>query len=202
MIQEKIGIFGGTFSPPHLGHAAALESFLQEEKPDKMFVIPTGTPPHKILKGDATAEQRLAMCRLAFSFPGVTVHDIEIKRTGKSYTVDTLKQLTAQNRRLVLLCGTDMFLSLDTWYCAEMIFRLAEIVYVRRETDEDMTKRLSQKEEEYRRRFAAIVRPLTTGVVEISSSELRERLATGKDTSAFLHPDVKRYIEKCSLYRN
>ena len=199
---EKIGIFGGTFSPPHLGHAAALKSFLEQEKPDEMLVIPTGTPPHKPLRGDATTEQRFAMCRLAFSFPGVTVSDLEIKRGGKSYTVDTLKSLTAEDRRLVLLCGTDMFLSLDTWYSAETIFRLAEIVYVRREKDADVKKQLLMKEEEYRSRFAATVRPLATKVVDISSSGVRERLANGKDASLLLHPDVKRYIEECNLYRN
>ncbi len=202
MIPKKIGIFGGTFSPPHLGHAAALSSFLAQEKPDEMLVIPTGTPPHKPLKGDATAKQRFDMCRLAFSFSGVTVSDLEIKREGKSYTVDTLKCLTAPDRRLVLLCGTDMFLSLDSWYSTETIFRLAEIVYVRREEDEDVAKRLIQKEEEYRCRFAANVRPLATKVLEVSSSEVRERLAKKQDTSALLHPDVMRYIEECKLYRN
>lgn len=202
MKLEKIGIFGGTFSPPHVGHASALKSFLEQEEPDEMLVIPTGTPPHKPLRGDVTAEQRFAMCRLAFSTPGVTVSDLEIRRGGKSYTVDTLKSLTAEDRRLILLCGTDMFLSLDTWYSAETIFRLAEIVYVRREKDAEVQKQLLAKEKEYRLRFAAIVRPLATKVVDISSSEVRECLAKGKDASPLLHPDVKRYIEACKLYRN
>lgn len=202
MKNETVGIFGGTFSPPHLGHTAALSAFLKQEKTDRMLVIPTAVPPHKQLKGDATPEQRLTMCRIAFSELPVTVSDIEMKRGGKSYTVDTLKQLSCEGRRLILLCGTDMFLSLDTWYCAENIFALADIVYARRERDRDNDALLLKKAEEYRRRFGAVVRPLASSVIEISSSEVRDALMKGKNTTHFLHPDVARYIQKWQLYRN
>lgn len=202
MKNETVGIFGGTFSPPHLGHTAALSAFLKQEKTDRMLVIPTAVPPHKQLKGDATQEQRLAMCRIAFSGLPVTVSDIEMKRGGKSYTVDTLKQLSQKGRRLVLLCGTDMFLSLDKWYRAETIFTLADIVYARREQDPENDALLSKQAEAYRKRFGATVRPLASSVIEISSSEVREALAKGKDTTAFLHPDVRRYIQEWQLYRN
>ena len=167
-----------------------------------MLVIPTAVPPHKQLKRGATQEQRLAMCRIAFSDLPVTVSDIEMKRGGKSYTVDTLKQLSQEGRRLVLLCGTDMFLSLDTWYRAETIFTLADIVYARREQDPENDALLSKQAEMYQKRFGATVRPLSSSVIEISSSEVREVLAKGKDTTAFLHPDVRRYIQEWQLYRN
>lgn len=201
MKQERIGIYGGTFSPPHLGHARALSAFLEQEKPDVMLVIPTAISPHKQMKGDATPEQRLAMCRLAFDALDVTVSDMEIARGGKSYTVETLGELTSDGRRLILLCGTDMFLSLDTWYRAERIFALAEIVYARRENDPDCEKRLSEKAEEYKARFGATVRPLAVDALELSSSEVRSAVADGEDTTALLHPEVRRYIEECQLYQ-
>ena len=202
MKKETVGIFGGTFSPPHLGHAAALSAFLRQEAPDSMLVIPTAIPPHKQLSGDATPKQRLAMCRLAFSALPVTVSDLEIARGGKSYTVETLRALTAQNRRLILLCGTDMFLSLDTWYRAEEIFSLAEIVYARREGDIALAASMAERAKEYKNRFGAIVRPLVADVVELSSSEVRSAIQSGQSVDAFLHPDVARYIEECKLYRN
>ncbi|MBQ8175313.1 MAG: nicotinate (nicotinamide) nucleotide adenylyltransferase [Clostridia bacterium] len=201
MKDERIGIFGGTFSPPHLGHARALSAFLEQEKPDRMLVIPTAIPPHKQPKGDADPSQRLALCHLAFDSLGVCVSDIEIARGGKSYTVETLEQLSTHGRRLILLCGTDMFLSLDTWYKAQQIFALAEIVYARRENDAACEKLLAEKAEEYKTRFGAIIRPLAVNVLELSSSEVRDAIAQGKNTASFLHPDVGRYIEKCRLYQ-
>jgi nicotinate-nucleotide adenylyltransferase len=134
MSAKRIGIYGGTFSPPHLGHRRAVEAFALAEQLDEIYVIPTFTPPHKQLQGDATPQQRMEMCRLAFAGLPVAVSDLEIRRGGKSYTVLTLEELKAPDNTLVLLCGTDMFLTIDSWYQAARIFELAEIVYVQRET--------------------------------------------------------------------
>ena len=201
MKKEKIGIFGGTFSPPHLGHAHALEAFLVQEKPDTMLVIPTAIPPHKQLSGDAGPLDRLEMCHLAFDAFGVTVSDMEISRGGKSYTVDTLEALSRDDRTLVLLCGTDMFLSLDAWYMFEKIFQLAEIVYVEREDDEHTKGLLEKKRAYYEANFSAIVRPLLCTPFVASSTMVREAFSTGEDTSLFLNPSVRRYVEECHLYQ-
>lgn len=199
-----IGIFGGSFSPPHLGHARALAAFIEQEKPELTYVIPTLVPPHKALGGDATAEERLEMCRLAFSHLPVTVSDREIRRGGKSYTVLTLEELKSADNRLVFLCGTDMLLTLEEWHLPARIFELAEIVYVCREAGEEgqkMAARLHERAEYYRKKYGAVLRPLLSAdVLEISSTEIRDALAEGRDTAAYLATPVKEYIDKCHLY--
>ncbi len=199
-----IGIFGGSFSPPHLGHTRALTAFIAQERLDCTYVIPTLVPPHKTLGGDATPEERLEMCRLAFSHLPVTVSDREIRRGGKSYTVLTLEELKTEDNRLVFLCGTDMLLTLEEWHLPARIFELAEIVYVCRETGEEgqkMAARLHERAEEYRQKYGAILRPLSVDeVIDISSTEIRAALAEGGDTAAYLATPVKEYIEKCHLY--
>ena len=197
----RIGIYGGTFSPPHMGHFHAVSAFLAQEKPDRMLIIPACVPPHKLLSGDATPENRMEMCRLAFAeIPSVTVSDMEIRRGGKSYTVLTLRELACDEDTSILLCGADMFLSLDTWYCAPEIFRLAEIVYAERQNNAEQA-RLSVKADFYRTRYGATVRPLAFTPVEISSSILRTSVAKGEDTTRYLNPKVRRYIDQCHLYR-
>lgn len=203
-MKKTIGIYGGSFSPPHMGHYRALSAFVNAFKPDKTYVIPTLIPPHKELSSAATPEERLAMCRLAFGELDITVSDMEIKRGGKSYTVLTLQELAKEGDRLLLLCGTDMLLTLDRWYMPERIFALAEIVYVSREEGEagrEANAAMAKKAEEYRARFGATVHALSCETFAVSSTELRTMLADGKDVSAFLHPRVKEYIAKCQLYR-
>ena len=105
----RVGIYGGTFSPVHNGHVAAARAFMEQMWLDILYVIPTGVTPHKDMKGDATASDRLEMCRLAFGgMEGVIVSDLEMRREGKSYTVDTLRELYDPDGRLFLLMGTDM----------------------------------------------------------------------------------------------
>ena len=105
----RVGIYGGTFSPVHNGHVAAAKAFMEQMWLDILYVIPTGVTPHKTMKGDATARDRLEMCRLAFAdVEGVIVSDLEMKREGKSYTVDTLREMNDPAGRLFFLMGTDM----------------------------------------------------------------------------------------------
>ena len=97
--MAHIGIYGGTFSPPHLGHAHAARIFLAEGGIDALTVIPTFVTPLKERREATSPEDRLAMCRLAFSFsPRITVSDIEVRRRGRSYTADTLEALKKKRR--------------------------------------------------------------------------------------------------------
>ena len=140
----KIGIYGGTFNPPHLGHLTAAAAVFSLLKLDKLYLIPASIPPHKDLpQGSPTAEERLEMTRLAGEQLGlgdrVETLDMELRRQGKSYTADTLAQLKAQHPadELWLLMGTDMFLSLQSWHQPEEIFALAGIAAFGR-TEEDV----------------------------------------------------------------
>lgn len=200
--MEHVGVYGGTFSPPHLGHAHAARTFLADGGIDTLTVIPTFVTPLKE-RGEATSpEDRLAMCRRAFSFSSrITVSDMEVRRGGRSYTADTLEALKTPSTELSFLCGTDMLLSMDTWYDPARIFRLATIVCMRRETNAENTERLMKKAEEYRVRFGANVRFLTQMPMILSSSEIRERLALGEDCSPYLDASVLDYIRERGLYR-
>ena len=132
----RVGIYGGAFSPIHIGHVAAAKAFMEQMWLDVLFVIPTGNSPHKQMSAGASDSDRLEMCRRAFEgVEGVIVSDLEIRRQGKSYTVDTLRELSGDDRRLFMLCGTDMILSLDTWRDPDGIFELCYPVYVRRDKD-------------------------------------------------------------------
>ena len=140
------------------------------------------------------------MCRLAFSGLARTeVSDMELCRQGKSYTVDTLRALSAPGRRLALLTGTDMFLTLHSWYRAEEIFGLADIYVMRRFNDGG--EEIIEKAEQYRARYAARVHYIETAPFTVSSTELRTKLESGGDAADALPPAVWEYIKKCKLYR-
>jgi nicotinate-nucleotide adenylyltransferase len=110
MAKIRLGIYGGTFSPPHLGHVSAARSFVRGADLDKLIIMPDFTPPHKLDFGNATAEDRLEMCRIAFAdVPCTEVSDFEILRGGKSYTYVTLEAFAKENVDLFFLCGTEAF---------------------------------------------------------------------------------------------
>ena len=199
----RVGIYGGAFAPIHIGHVEAAKAFMEQMWLDVLFVIPTGTSPHKQISGGAGDADRLEMCRRAFAgVEGVIVSDIEIRRQGKSYTVDTLRELTAEDRRLFLLCGTDMILTLDTWKEPDEIFRLAYPVYIRRESDEELDEKLVAKVTEYRNKYGKNVVRLKSPAIEISSSQVREMIRRGEDIASVVPRSVAEYIGDKGLYKD
>ena len=197
----RTGIFGGTFSPPHIGHVRAAACFQSALSLDELLVIPAFVPPNKIDSSILPPEKRLAMCRLAFDgIPGCTVSDIELRRGGTSYTVLTLRELERSDRELFLLVGTDMFLTLSRWRSPEEIFSRATIVAAGRFSDptlkRDTEKAKAALEKEYGARIVLLDNPIT----EISSTFLREKILTGDDLSAWLPEKVEAYIRKENLY--
>lgn len=204
----KIGVYGGTFNPPHLGHIAAAKAVYEMLGLDLLLLIPAGIPPHKELPaGSATADQRLEMTRLAGEQLGignkVRILDLELKREGRSFTADTLAVLKEQypDDELWLLMGTDMFLTLQTWKSPEKILDLAGIAaFGRTETDSDELF-AAQKEHLCKMYPQARIFTLTIpDVVEISSTELREKLKKGEGAD-FLAPAVYGYILREGLYQ-
>lgn len=197
----RVGIYGGTFSPPHNGHVAAARAFMEQMWLDFLYVIPTALPPHKEMECAVSSAHRLEMSRLAFEgIDGICVSDMEIRRGGISYTVDTLRALSAPDRRLFLLCGTDMVLTLDEWREPQEIFRLCYPTYVRREADPALDARLVAKISQYKEAYGKVVRRIVTQPLEISSSMVRERLRTGASVSELLPPAVEKYIADNHLY--
>lgn len=199
---RRVGIYGGTFAPPHVGHVEAAKAFMKQMRLDYLYVIPAAIPPHKQCDFIVDPIHRLAMCDLAFSgIDGVIVSDLELRRGGVSYTVDTLRELTAPDTRLFLFCGTDMFLTLDQWYQADEIFKLCYPIYIRRENDQLITNKILKKIGEYTEKYNAVIRRVVTEPIELSSSRVRKTIAEGGDISGMVDPKVKMYIEDHGLFR-
>ena len=197
----RIGIYGGTFSPPHNGHIAAARAFMEQMWLDFLYIIPAGIPPHKEMDVKVDAAHRLEMCRLAFSdIEGVYVSDLEVRREGRSYTVDTLRELAGEDRRLFLLLGTDMMLTLDQWREPEEIFKLSYPVYIRREKDAILDKKIVQKIADYNEKYGKVVRRIVTEPIELSSNLVRERLANGESILHLVPSSVEKYIRDNHLY--
>ena len=200
----KTGIYGGSFNPIHRGHLTAALSAAKQLGLDRLFLIPASVPPHKVLSTDsATAQQRLEMTVLATAEMDckVEVLDIELKRTGKSYTSDTLRELKAQypDDEFWLLMGTDMFLSLQTWHEPDVIMSLAAIGAFSRTVegeDEEFAAQEKFLERTYGARVVTLENP---DVIEISSTRVRAALPAG-DGEEYLTAAVYGYILRNGLY--
>lgn len=199
----KIGIYGGTFSPPHMGHVRAADEFMRSMELDKLLIIPTFVPPHKTESERVEPEMRLEMCRLAFVGEKYEISDIEIKRGGRSYTALTLDSLKGiyPDDELYLLCGTDMILTFDEWYRFGDIFDMCTLVYVRRESDEETEKKIEEKVSVFSEQYSARIRHISPRTTELSSSEIRSRVKMGKDISELVPNEVKGYIDAHGLYK-
>ncbi|WP_191400035.1 nicotinate (nicotinamide) nucleotide adenylyltransferase [Flavonifractor sp. An306] len=202
----KLGIYGGTFNPPHLGHLAAAQFALDALNLDRLEFVPAAAPPHKTLpEGGPSAEQRLEMVELAADgllLPKkVSVSGMELHRPGKSYTADTLEQLQAADpeAELWLLMGTDMFLTLQNWREPEVITRLAGICTFAR-TQSDSGELLETQARYLQETFGARTCVLQLPhIVDVSSTQLRELLAQGRGQE-YLSPAVYGYIIRQGLY--
>jgi len=202
--MKPIGIFGGTFGPPHNGHITAANAFYDQCGLDSLYIIPTSTPPHKqIDKGDDPVK-RLTMLHLAFEdhprynkAGGIFISDYEIKRSEVSYTVNTLEYFTETYRKpLVFLCGADMFVTLDKWRRAEDIFRLTAIAYASRDRIDT-----ENKAREYTEKYSARLMKVEMDEIALASSDIRKRIENGEDVRGELPDKVYDYIHTNSLYR-
>ena len=201
MNMLRVGIYGGTFAPIHKGHVAAAKAFMEQMKLDYLFIIPAYLPPHKQVDSSDNPAYRLKMCELAFEgVDGVVISDVELKRGGKSYTYDTLKELVRPDTRLFLLCGTDMVLTFDTWYRFEDILKMCYPVYVRREDDPLITNKIVAKIGEYYQKYGVMFRRIITDSIELSSTQIREAVRNGEDISALVPEGVEKFIRDQGLY--
>ncbi len=203
----KIGIYGGTFNPPHLGHLAAARTAVDALGLDRLIIIPAAIPPHKQLPQSTPApEHRLAMVEKmadALLLPEtVKVSSLELDRPGKSYTSDTLEEIRAQHpgAELWLLMGTDMFLTLHRWHEPERILELAGVCAFGR-TEQDGEELFAPQREHLRKAYpgAKITTITLPGLVDVSSTRLRELLARGEG-GEYLPPSIYGYILRNGLY--
>ena len=197
----RIGILGGTFNPPHLGHLVAAQEAYRELDLDQVMLIPAGIPPHKPVEDEPGAEHRLELCRLAVGDDDrFTVSDLELRRDGPSFTVDTLDVLKSQSPSddLFLILGGDIAAGLPKWHEPERVLELATVAIAKRRgtAKAAVEQALAQLKGGERARFFQMPR------IGISSTMVRRRVRAGQPIRYFVPDGVMHYIETHGLYRS
>ncbi|MCH4167184.1 MAG: nicotinate-nucleotide adenylyltransferase [Megasphaera sp.] len=196
----RLGIMGGTFNPIHLGHLMIAEEARQQFHLDRILFIPSYSTPNKKING-ATAQQRLTMVRLATADnPYFAVSDMEMRRKGNSYTVDTLRflnQMYGQSYILYFISGTDTIQDLPNWYHPEEILQLCQFIGA---TRPDGTEAIGPVIAHFGELGRHILK-LTVPTMEISSTDLRRRIHSGLSVRYMMPPAVVEYIKKNGVYQ-
>lgn len=192
-IMTKIGIFGGTYDPIHIGHLITAQTVYEQRNLDKILFIPCNISPHKVGLHTAPAKDRLEMVKLATA-PVVhfEVSDYEIRKGEVSYTYDTIKHFVSQGCEIELIIGYDNLLVFDKWREPEAILELAKVLVLKRKPETGSN--------EFNKFFQS-VDFLDTPIIEISSTEIRERIRKGMSIDFFVPDSVKDYIERNKLYK-
>lgn len=197
----KIGVFGGSFNPPHIGHVRVAESATQQLNLDKLFVVPSGVPPHKkIPMNTPSAYSRQTLSELAFGdIPNAIISDFEMTKSEPSYTIDTIKKVHAEypNSYIFLLMGSDMYLSLETWRdVKELLNLVTPTVFFRNSCDYEKVAEFSKYIHKVYKTETEII---NNQVTDISSSKLREILPERKGAEHITNYCYS-YILKNNLY--
>ncbi len=192
----NIGIFGGSFNPPHVGHLIVLESVRDQLPLDKILLIPSATPPNKRDGSLAPAACRLEMTRLAVEgIPGYEVSDLEIRRGGISYTVDTIMSLSSlyPGASLSLIIGVDNFLDFLTWKSPDEILARVDLVVMNRPgfSTGDAKNVVLRK-----------ARVVNVPQIGISGTDIRRRVKLGRSIRFLVPAAVEQYILRKGLYRD
>ena len=194
----RLGLFGGVFNPPHLGHVVCAQEARIQLELDEVWLIPTGEPPHKSLDNDPGGKLRFEMCRRAIEGqPGLAVSDIEVNRPGISYSVDTLTVLNEQMHKeeLFMILGADQASTMATWRNPAAIGRIVEVAVVDRGDVDRPT--IAQAVVE-----ATGKQPLFVEMprIDVSSSFVRESAAAGRTVRHLVAAGVAETIELQGLY--
>lgn len=219
----RIGLFGGTFNPIHRGHVQVAKDVLDKYRLTAVQFIPSALPPHKTEGVLAPATDRYAMaCSALEDEPALKVSDIEIRRSGPSYTIDTLRRFMAgqpHETRIFFMIGLDAFLDIHTWKSYRQLFDLAAFIVMTRpqavEPDHDMITlalqfarerisdayELSGKEDRLVHPQKQVIHLAPVTPMDISSSRIREMIHRGQSIRQWVAPTVEAYIVSKGLYR-
>jgi nicotinate-nucleotide adenylyltransferase len=195
----RVGIYGGSFDPIHRAHLAVAEAARIGRDLDRVAFVPAASPPHKQGGCAASFEDRLAMVRLALEGrPGLEVCDLEGRREGPSYTIDTVEALRRERPgdRFELLVGADMLADLPSWHRArELVSALPVVAFERPGED------LEAARDAFRAAFGPVgLETVPVPLLEVSSTEIRRRLAAGESAGPFLDPRVLEFLLRRGLY--
>lgn len=201
MTLKRVGIMGGTFDPIHLGHLVIANEVLNIYKLDEIIFVPAGNPPHKVGMR-ASSWDRFLMTNIAtMSNNKFSVSDIELKNTGKSYTLNTLKAFhnIYAETEFFFITGTDAVINLPNWHEPKELLKLCKFIAVSRP---GLSKEnVESKIEEIRKTFNGHIELLHVPMLEISSTDIRERISEGISAKYLLPESVEQYIIKNNLYR-
>ena len=199
--MARIGILGGSFNPPHLAHLVCASEAAAQLSLDRVLLTPVATPPHKEAEQDPGPQVRLELCRLAIAGDErLAVCDLEVKRGGPSYTVDTLRELHARTPEddLTFIVGGDIALGLPSWHEPEAVLGLARLAVAERSGSgrEEITTLLAE-------RFGEAAAPVFFDMprLDISSSQIRRRVARADPIRYLVPDDVAEHIARGRLYR-
>jgi len=200
----KVGLMGGTFDPIHLAHLVTAEAALEQYRLERVIFVPTGFPPHKKDQRVTQAEHRHSLVVLATaSHPRFEVSRVEIDRPGPSYTADTLEEMRRrlpQGTEIYFITGADAIIDVGTWREPERLFELCRFIAAPRpgwsqETAQAGLRRLEE-------RFGCEILEIQSRTMDISSSEIRRRVAAGQSIRYLVPEVVEAYIQKHGLYRS
>ncbi|MBR3309085.1 MAG: nicotinate-nucleotide adenylyltransferase [Lachnospiraceae bacterium] len=197
----KIGIMGGTFDPIHYGHLILAETAYDRFGMDKVLIMPAGDPYFKVERGVSADEDREAMTRLAIEGnPHFEFSDLELKREGDTYTVDTLKILKEQYTYddLYLIVGSDTLFQMEKWYKPQEIFQMATILSSRRNIP---NAELEEQMDYLRSKFGAKIVNLYMPNIDISSTDIRDKVKHDMSVRYFTPDCVIEYIKEHQLYK-
>lgn len=219
----RLGLFGGTFNPIHLGHQQAALEVLNQFELSRIYFIPSALPPHKSFGTLATAADRFEMVRLAIAdHPRLSVSDIELQRPGPSYTIDTIEHFKGEmdaEGRIYFILGIDAFLEINTWKSfRSLLAQSAVIVMSRPQAGSDADDLASTvaafaqqricSDYQWDRSRSVLVHPRYQTIhlsritpVDIASSRIRRMIREGRDIAPWIPPAVAQYIDQKDLYR-
>jgi len=190
--MSKVGIFGGTFDPIHMGHLITAQSVKELRNLEKIIFIPAFISPHKSDAKTSSPEDRLNMIKLAIeAIPFFDYSDMEVKKGGISYSIDTLRELKKKYDNLELIIGYDNIFTFHTWKKPDEILKLAKIIVL---------KRRSSHPPEFEDKYYHQAIFVETRGIEISATDIRERVKNGLPINFLVPPDVMEYIYKQKLY--
>lgn len=199
----RLGVFGGSFDPVHLGHVNLVKQVREICRLDKVVIMPAAVSPFKtdIARKAASGEDRLEMCRLAFEeLPFVKISGYEVSQKEVSYTVNTLRHIheVHPNDEIFFIMGGDMLLSFEKWRNYEEILSICTLLAVSRENDPNDLKILDKKASELGKYGTVQVVPIET--FPVSSTEIREKIKNNSDISCYVPKNVVKYISEHGLY--
>ena len=197
----RIAIIGGAFDPVHFGHLAAAQTVYENFDVEKVVLMPLGDAPHKDVS-KTPARQRYEMVREAVrDNPAFAVSDMEVKRSGKTYTVDTVREIKDINPQIDIyfVMGADELEAIDSWKSPDILFSLCRVIAVSRPGYN--TQKLVEKIGEVKEKYGGEASFLEVPSLDISSSDLRNRIKTGRSVKYLIPREAEEYIEKHDLYK-